>query len=61
MEHRKLGNSNLNLSALGLGCMGMSEFYSGQDDVESESTTYQTVEPVLFPFISCINSGSLSL
>jgi aryl-alcohol dehydrogenase-like predicted oxidoreductase len=61
MEHRKLGNSNLNLSALVLGCMGMSEFYCGQVDVESESTTYQTVEHVLFSFISRINSGSLSL
>ncbi len=44
MEQRKLGNSNLNLSALGLGCMGMSEFYSGQDDVESEATIHRAVE-----------------
>ena len=37
MERRNLGRSGLSVSALGLGCMGMSEFYdpSRQDDAES--------------------------
>ena len=36
-EHRELGRSGLTVSALGLGCMGMSEFYDpkAQDDAES--------------------------
>ena len=44
MERRKLGNSPLNLSSLGLGCMGMSEFYSGQDDVESVATIHHALD-----------------
>ncbi|MGB0083893.1 MAG: aldo/keto reductase, partial [Rhodomicrobiaceae bacterium] len=35
MEQRSLGKSGLNVSALGLGCMGMSEFYGAADDAES--------------------------
>ncbi|EIJ44167.1 putative oxidoreductase, aryl-alcohol dehydrogenase like protein [Beggiatoa alba B18LD] len=35
MEHRKLGNQGLTVSALGLGCMGMSEFYGATNDTES--------------------------
>ena len=36
MQKRKLGNSGLEISALGLGCMGMSEYY-GEDANEAES------------------------
>ncbi len=38
MEHRKLGTQGLEVSAEGLGCMGMSEFYGERDEQESIAT-----------------------
>jgi len=39
MQKRKLGNSGLEVSAIGLGCMGMSEYYGEANEAESMATT----------------------
>jgi len=44
MQMRELGRSGLKVSAQGLGCMGMSEFYSGFDDVESIATIHRALD-----------------
>jgi aryl-alcohol dehydrogenase-like predicted oxidoreductase len=44
MQFRELGRSGLKVSALGLGCMGMSEFYGPRDDGESIATIHRALE-----------------
>ena len=44
MQQRELGRSGLRVSALGLGCMGMSEFYGGQNDVGAIATIHRALE-----------------
>jgi aryl-alcohol dehydrogenase-like predicted oxidoreductase len=44
MKMRKLGSQGLEVSALGLGCMGMSEFYAGRDDAESIATMNRALD-----------------
>lgn len=44
MKTRTLGNQGLRVCELGLGCMGMSEFYSGRDEQESIATLHRALE-----------------
>ncbi len=44
MRFRTLGKSELRVSALGLGCMGMSEFYGPGDEKESIATIHHALE-----------------
>ena len=44
MKKRKLGRNGLSVSALGLGCMGMSEFYGKGNDEESVATIHRALD-----------------
>ncbi|ACA15174.1 aldo/keto reductase [Methylobacterium sp. 4-46] len=44
MKMRKLGAAGPEVSALGLGCMGMSDFYAGRDEAEAVATLHRAVD-----------------
>ncbi len=44
MEMRELGKSGLKVSAIGLGCMGISEFYGSHNDQDSIATIHRALE-----------------
>ena len=44
MKRRKLGTQGLEVAELGLGCMGMSDFYAGAQEAESIATLHRAVE-----------------
>jgi len=44
MKTRRLGSEGLEVSALGLGCMGMSEFYGHRDEAESIATIHRALD-----------------
>jgi len=44
MIFRRLGRSDLHVAAIGLGCMGMSEFYGTRGDAESVATIHRALD-----------------
>ena len=44
MQQRQLGSATTQISAIGLGCMGMSEFYGATDDTQSMSTMARALD-----------------
>jgi aryl-alcohol dehydrogenase-like predicted oxidoreductase len=44
MQRRRLGDQGLEVAAIGLGCMGMSEFYGSADESEATATIHRALE-----------------
>src|SRR5580693_752228 len=44
LSKRKLGSQGLEVSAIGLGCMGMSQSYGPADEIESMATLHRAIE-----------------
>ena len=47
MKYHKLRNSNLEISVIGLGCMGMSDFYGSAQEEESIATLHRAISPAV--------------
>src|SRR5580704_17588605 len=58
MQYRRLGQSSLAVSALGLGCMGMSEFYGDTNDAESVATIRHAIDCGVTPLDTADMYGS---
>ena len=58
MEQRTLGNSGLAVGAIGLGCMGMSEFYGATDEAQSQDTLAAALDAGITLFDSADIYGS---
>ena len=58
MKTRKLGNSDISVSALGLGCMSMTPFYGAPDDAESVATLRRAIELGITFLDTAISYGS---
>ena len=44
MPRRQLGRDGMSVSAIGLGCMGMSDFYGAADDAKSIETMHRALD-----------------
>jgi aryl-alcohol dehydrogenase-like predicted oxidoreductase len=58
LPHRKLGKLGSDVSALGLGCMGMSDLYGPADRVESIATIHAALEAGITLFESFTRLGA---